>query len=109
MSAKGNTSPSNDSPVAVNKTSPFCGKKVKIIIHKDTNRHAVDPVPVAPEGVQFLIRRGEEVTVPIEVAHALENAEETHYDPVKNQEGRVTMVPRKALSYPFSVVSYVPA
>jgi hypothetical protein len=43
--------------------------------------------------------------VPIEIAHALENAVETHYDRRENKDGAMTMDKREALSYPFSVLA----
>lgn len=86
------------------KSGPFCGRKAEIIIHKDSNKHAINPVPVAVEGVQFTIRRGEKVIVPIEIVEALEHAVETRYESELNKDMSTTMEPREVLSYPFSVL-----
>ena len=92
---------------AQQKSSPFCGRKVELTIHKDSNKYAIDPVPVAVEGIQFTIRRGEKVVVPIEVVEALEHAVTTQYDQIMDDDKSVRLVPRDSLSYPFSVLREV--
>jgi hypothetical protein len=82
--------------------SPFCGTRVKITIHKSGDKHEIDPVPVSVEGVQFLIKRGEEVEVPMEVAHALKIACETQYVQIKNDDGSIDLEERSVPSYSFS-------
>lgn len=79
-------------------------KRALISIHKDARAHAVDPVPVALNGIQYTIRRGEEVEVPVELLEVLDQAEEIRYEQVANRDGSVTMVPRKALSYPYQLI-----
>lgn len=79
-------------------------KKAVIVIHKDTRPHAVDPVPVALNGVQYTIRRGVEVEIPVELLEVLDQAEEVRFEQVVNTDHSVTMVPRKALSYPYQVI-----
>lgn len=81
------------------------GKKATIQIHKDSNKYAIDPVPVSVNGIQFTIRRGVNVEVPVEVIEVLEHARETQYESVMNSDMSTTMVPRDVLSYPFSVLS----
>lgn len=89
---------------AARKTKVAVPDKVTIIIHKDTRDHAVDPVPVALNGVQYTIRRGMEVEVPAVLIEVLDQAEEIRYESVRNQDGSTTMVPRKALSYPYQII-----
>jgi hypothetical protein len=91
-----------------NENLSFCGKKVRIIIHKDGNKYAVDPVPVSVEGVQFRIKRGQEVTVPIEVARALKIANEIHYVQITHPEDKsVTMDKRVVPSYAYAELGAV--
>lgn len=79
-------------------------EKVTLVIHKDTRDHAVDPVPVALNGVQYTIRRGVEVEVPAALVEVLDQAEEIRYEQVRNADGSTTMVSRKALSYPYQII-----
>jgi hypothetical protein len=85
----------------------FSGKKVKILIHESNDKYAVNPVPVAHEGVQFLIERGKEVVVPYEVMRALEIAVESRYEQVIQPDLSTRLVERKIQSYPFSLVGHV--
>jgi len=84
------------------------GKKAEIIIHKDSNKHAIDPVPIGLNGTMYTIRRGQKVVVPIEVVWVLEQAVETRYEQVMDERDKsVQLIPRDVMSYPFSVLSEV--
>lgn len=75
------------------------GKKVRLTIHKDGSPQAVKDVFVGINGVGYLIKRGEEVVVPVEVVNILENAIETRYEQDGDQ-----LIARDVLSYPFNAV-----
>lgn len=79
-------------------------RRVKILIHKDPRPGAVDPVFVGVNNVGYTINRGQAAEVPVEVVEVLENAKETHYDVVQNQDGSQAMIPREAYAYPFAIV-----
>ena len=90
-------------------TSPLEGdvlegkERTKILIHESQDPNAVNPVFVGVNGIGYTINRGEEVDVPVGVVESLNNARETLYDRVI-ENGHEHLVPREALSYPFSIL-----
>jgi len=73
-------------------------KRIKILIHK--TKEDKQPVPVAINGFTWLIKRGHEVAVPIEVIEALRHAIRTELD-------EETMEYIEVPSYPFQVLGEV--
>lgn len=67
-------------------------KRYKVIIQ--TSDQDQQPVPVFVNGRSYVIKRGEEVTVPASVVEVLNNAVQHVYDPS-------TMKERTVLAYPF--------
>ncbi len=80
------------------------GKRVKIVIQKSQDKYAIDPVPLALNGHQITIRRGEKVDIPVEFLEVLELAVTTNYEQETLKDGSTAMVPREAPSYPFMVL-----
>lgn len=78
-------------------------KRVKILIPSTEAQGGNRPVFVGVNGVSFLIKRDEEVDVPVPVYEVLRNARHTVYK--QNDDG--SLVPREVPAYPFSVLSAV--
>lgn len=76
-------------------------KKVKIRITSTDDSEGQQPVFVGVNGVAFLIRRDEDVEVPVPVYEVLANARQT----VFKQESDGTLTPREVPRYPFSLVA----
>jgi hypothetical protein len=78
-------------------------RKVRIRIPNQPGPGGERAVPVAVEGVTFLIKREEDVEVPMRVWYALSKAVEKHYAhvPSKIPGERPDVVERDVQSYPF--------
>ncbi|MCD6006907.1 hypothetical protein [Halomonas sp. IOP_31] len=85
--------PTFDNPAAPGETNR--AKRYRIIIA--TNDQDKQPVQVGVNGRMYVIKRGEEVTVPESVVENLSNAVQHIYDPK-------TMKESKVLAYPFQVM-----
>ncbi len=75
-------------------------KTVKIVIHKSETDPKSKVVPVSINGKTWLIKRGEQVDVPLSVLEVLKNASKDTYAQDDNGE----LVKRVVPSYPFSVL-----
>lgn len=84
---------------------PKAVKKVKIVIHESQDPNAINPVFVGLNGKSFVINRGQEVEVPEGVVGILENARETVFDKKFDDKGQMELIPRDALSYPYTIVT----
>ncbi len=80
------------------------GKRIKIMIMKSGDKHAIDPVPLSLNGHQITVKRGEKVDIPVEFLEILENATEYHYEQITNSDLSTTMAKREAPSYPYQVL-----
>jgi hypothetical protein len=76
-------------------------KTVKINIHKTQGKLGRSDVFVSVNNRDYLIKRGVDVDVPVEVVHVLENAVE---DVFEYDEQKKDIVRREAHAYPFTVV-----
>ena len=77
------------------------GKTAVINIHKTQGKLGRHDVFVSVNNRDYLIKRGVDVEVPLEVVHVLENAVEDVYE---FDEDRRDIVKREAHAYPFTVV-----
>lgn len=89
-------------PAAPKEAKAAKPKTVTINIHPVAGKSGRSDVFVAVNDRTFLIKRGVNVEVPVEVAHVLENAVE---DVWERDEEANDLVKRSALAYPFSYVA----
>lgn len=79
---------------------PFSGKTAFVTLQKTPTD--VRDVLVRVNFRDFLIRRGMEVEVPVEVCHALGDAMGVQYIPEEDRNtGRIVLVPQETLTVPF--------
>ena len=89
-------------PVGAKPTaSPPKAKAAVINIHKTQGKLGRHDVFVSVNNRDYLIKRGVDVDVPVEVVHVLENAVE---DVFEYDEQKKDIVRREAHAYPFTVV-----
>ena len=86
-----------DGPVDVSKKDD---DRITIVIHKTDNDTGSPLVSVGLNGRNYIIKRGEEVSVPPGVVHILRNAIKDVYAP----DGKGNPIKREVMAYPFSVV-----
>lgn len=93
-------------PVKVGKEPKLDQPRVKIHIMKLDGDTGNDDVYVGVNGKGYLIKRGEDVDVPVEVVEVLKNAVETRYHEQRDPDkpNKVALVRRDVHSYPFSIV-----
>jgi NifU-like protein involved in Fe-S cluster formation len=100
--------PAASAPVAEvvgsNHDDELCGDKVKIEIHEAEGDGGKEDVTVQINGYAYKIHRGEEVIVPVEVLHVLENATMTLYE---NKAGG-GHAERRVKRYAYSVLGNLP-
>jgi hypothetical protein len=78
-----------------------------IFIHESDRPGGTEPVPVAVNGRQMFIPRGQQCTIPWEYYHALDNAK--HYVYQQGPNGELLSESRKEVhEYPFSVMHQDP-
>lgn len=81
-------------------------RRVKIHIMKTDKDGGDRDVPVGVNGKIYLIQRGVDVEVPVEVVEVLKNAIETRWEQRKDPDNplRSQMIRRDTHAYPFSIV-----
>lgn len=103
MATKPESQPRSSEPKALSQLDELrLGPKAKILVHERASQLEIETVFVGINGVDFWIRRGEEVEVPLPVALRLEQAMRAvlTFDPETN--ARTT---RQAPAYPFTWIS----
>lgn len=90
----GETTPAANGPVS----KPRGAKRCELIIATDAADR--QPVYVAVNGHNYIIRRGEKALVPAEVVEVLQNAVQYQYDPE-------SMTRQEVLAYPFQVTRWI--
>lgn len=76
--------------------------KIEVFLPSTNEKGGDREVPVAPNGVQFLIQRDKWVEVPYRVFEALQLATQTVCEPHNNSLGELEVIKRDVYSYPFS-------
>ena len=88
-------------PAGAKPAASPASKTAVINIHKTQGKLGRHDVFVSVNNRDYLIKRGVDVEVPLEVVHVLENAVEDVYE---FDEDRRDIVKREAHAYPFTVV-----
>lgn len=77
-----------------------------ILIHNQDKPGGTEPVPVAVNGRQMFIPRGQDCKIPWEYYHALDNAKHFVYE--QDEHGGLKPNPREVHEYPFSLIHQDP-
>lgn len=78
-----------------------------IVINNQEKAGGTEPVPVAVNGRQMFIPRQQQVTIPWEYMHALENAKKFVY--ATDENGSLLPNPAEVHEYPFTIIREDPA